>query len=206
MSRLRFVMHPDDEDEFGAEILADETVRLIDGPRWQSELPVVTRTLSDVVGSYCTIWSSADLQQLGSRYIESCDDWYCNTEYATIQFLRSEVSESIISEGRIALSTSYALDDFPGLNAKQVEIRFRVFRKFIKRRYRNSVVQWCNPTRPMTPAAKDRSANPSKPDVQLWVGPHALRWLQGDDRRRIKQDKTSFVEAMLTPDALLDIG
>ena len=47
------------------------------------------------------------------------------------------------------------------------------------------------------PQAATQSANPSKPDPQVWVGPHALRWLREGSDRRIKQMRQSIVEAVL---------
>ena len=35
-SELRFVMHPDDETSLLADILRDQEVLFIDGPRWNS--------------------------------------------------------------------------------------------------------------------------------------------------------------------------
>ena len=44
-SQIRFVMHPLDEAEFIAKLLEDESVGLIDGPRWPAATPLVTRSL-----------------------------------------------------------------------------------------------------------------------------------------------------------------
>jgi hypothetical protein len=38
-SQLRFVMHPDDERDFISEVLHDDAVVLINGPRWKSSEP-----------------------------------------------------------------------------------------------------------------------------------------------------------------------
>ncbi|WP_185234727.1 hypothetical protein [Teredinibacter franksiae] len=191
-------MHPEDEKEFEAKILADETVLLVDGPRWKTEFPEGVRTLSKITGTYCIVWSTSDIDQLKARYIEQCDDWYCESEHATIQFLRSELGDSVITEGRIAISTVYDHSDFSEPQAKQVDARFKMLRRYIKKEYCNSIVQWCNPTLPIAPASLKRSANPSKPDPQIWVGPYALEWMRKNDCRRIKQHKSAVVEGALT--------
>ncbi|MEM8672074.1 MAG: hypothetical protein AAGG48_31450 [Planctomycetota bacterium] len=185
-------MHPDDECEFASEILSDDSVQLIDGPRWKTKTPETFRTLSNI-GTYCVIWSTSDMPELTARYVETCDDWYCQSEYATIQFLRSELQDSILTEGSIAIAT---LQDAPC--EQSVEARYKTLRRFIKKRYTNSIVQWCNPQAPLAPARPKRSANPSKPDPQVWVGPHALQWLEADTTRRIKQHRSSIVEATVT--------
>ena len=52
-SQIRFVMHPLDEAEFIAQLLQDESVGLIDGPRWPAAAPLVTRSLAQIKGGYC---------------------------------------------------------------------------------------------------------------------------------------------------------
>lgn len=192
-SQLRFVMHPDDEREFAVQVLSDESVGLIDGPRWRSSTPETYRTLDEITGNYCIIWSIQDRGTLSARHIPTCNDRYCDSESATIQFLRSQNYGPMITEGRIAIGTNNTDEDV----AKRIEQRFRKLAKFVKKHYANSVVQWCNPTVPFAPAAPGRSANPSKTDAQVWIGPHALRWLRQDEGRHIKQFKNAVVEARL---------
>ncbi len=53
---------------------------------------------------------------------------------------------------------------------------------------------------PFGPAVPGRSANPDKPDAQVWVGPHVLQWLRdggAQQRRVIKQSRNALVEARL---------
>lgn len=66
-SQLRFVMHPDDEREFAAQVLADPAVLLIDGPRWKAAAPETFRTLDAIRGSYCILWSPDDQAALDAR-------------------------------------------------------------------------------------------------------------------------------------------
>jgi len=186
-------MHPDDEREFAAQMLSESSVVLIDGPRWRDPVPETYRSLEEISGSYCIIWSTQDRATLRARYVASCNDWYCESESATIQFLRSQISDSVVTEGRIAVSTSDATNS----EGVGVEKRFKALSRFIKKRYANSVVQWSNPTLPFAPASPRRSANPSKPDAQVWVGPHALRWLRQDLTRSAKQSVGALVEARL---------
>lgn len=192
-SQLRFVMHSSDERDFAAHLLSDNSVWLVDGPRWKTSIPETVRSLEEVTGSYCIIWSPQDRASLTARYVPTCDDWYCESESVTIQFLRSQIFGSVITEGRIAISTSDATES----EAMGVERRFKSLARFFKKHYTNSAIQWSNPSLPFAPAGPGQSANPSKPDAQVWVGSHALRWLQQDHSRCIKQFTNSLVEARL---------
>jgi hypothetical protein len=189
-------MHPSDERDFEQLLLADESVRFIGGPRWNTQEPVTSRSLADIHNTYCIIWSTSEISQLNAEYIPTCNDWYCRSEHATIQFLRSEMDDTLLIEGRIAISTVPSID-FPELSVKNLEMRYGTLRKYLRKRYSNSIVQWRDPTRPYAPRGPNRSANPSKPDAQLWVGPHALRWLREGQGRRCKQMRQSNVEAVL---------
>ena len=131
-SQLRFVMHPNDEAAFAAFLLSDATVQFIDGPRWESESPPCSRILEDI-GWYCIVWSPSDFTELNARFIPTCNDYYCESEYATIQWLRCELIDSTIADGRIAISTKYDLDGFPEARAKQVDARFSKLRRYVKK-------------------------------------------------------------------------
>ena len=192
-SQLRFVMHASDESEFVAQVLSDPGVCLIDGPRWKASSPETFRAIESISGDYCIIWSKQDRAKLRAEYIKTCDDWYCESEEATIQFLRSRTVGLVITEGRIAIGTSSAKES----EAKGVERRFRALVRFVKNHYSNSIVCWANPNAPFAPAGPGRSANPSEPDPQVWVGPHALRWLQETQERCIKQFLPGGAEARL---------
>lgn len=109
------------------------------------------------------------------------------------------MDESVITEGRIAVSTNPS-PDFPALSVKSLQKRYGNLRKDIRKKYSNSIIQWRNPAVPFAPAGPNRSANPSKPDPQVWVGPHALRWLRERADRRIKQFREGNVEAVLVAD------
>jgi hypothetical protein len=192
-------MHPADERDFESLLVSDDSIRFIAGPRWKTESPKTSRSLAEIDDDYCIIWSTSDIAKLKAEYIPSCDDWYCRSEYATIQFLRSEIDELIITEGRIAVATIRSRD-YPESSAKSLEKRYGKLRNYIKKSFSNSIVQWRNPTFPYAAAGPNRSANPSKPDPQVWVGPHALRWLRERPDRRIKQFRQSNVEGVLVPD------
>jgi len=145
-SQLRFVMHPDDEREFGAAILDGSSLTLIDGPRWPKSRPQTHRSL-DSIGPYCILWSSAEIPELDAEFIPSCGDWYCRSEGSTIQFLRSQLLGSFLTEGRIAI----AMDGEPPMVARSVERRYRRLSRFIKQRYRNRMLRWRNPPSPRHP-------------------------------------------------------
>ncbi len=195
-SQVRFVMHPADEREFEQVLLSDESIRFIAGPRWKAETPTTSRSLADINRDYCIIWSISDIATLKSEYKPSCNDWYCRSEYATIQFLRSEMDELVITEGRIAVSTR-PMPDFTDSSIKSLENRYSNLRKYFRRNYSNSVIQWRNPTAPYVPAGPNCSGNPGKPDPQVWVGPHALLWLREQTDRKVKVFRNSIVEAVL---------
>jgi hypothetical protein len=194
-SQICFAMHPADELEFEEVLLGDKSIQFISGPRWENKIPSTSRSLRDIE-SYCIVWSTSDIATLNADYIPSCNDWYCRSEHATIQFLRSEMNDLVITEGRIAVSTREC-EGFPQSSVQQLEKRFRKLRNYIKKTYQNSVVQWQNPTLPYGPSQRKSSANPSAPDPRIWVGPHALAWLRQNPHRRIKQSLHCFVEAVL---------
>ena len=195
-SQVRFVMHPADEREFEQLLVSDESIRFIAGPRWKTETPSTSRSLADIDDNHCIVWSTSDIAKLKAEYIPTCDDWYCRSEFATIQFLRSEMDKAVITEGRIAVSTA-TRRDFPASSVKSLEKRYGQLRKYLRKNFSNSIIQWRNPTIPYAPAGPNRSANPSKPDPQVWVGPHALCWLRERPCRRIKQFRQGNVEAVL---------
>ncbi len=195
-SQVRFAMHPSDERDFEQLLLADGSVRFIAGPRWNDEEPVTCRSLADVDNTYCIVWSTSDISRLKADYLPKCGDWYCRSEHATIQFLRSEMDDSLIIEGRIAIKTA-PTPDFPESSVKSLEARYGLLRKYLRKTYSNSVLRWQNATHPCAPVGPNRSANPSKPDSQVWVGPHALRWLREGKDRRVKQFRQAGAEAIL---------
>lgn len=187
-------MHEDDERAFERELLAEQGLQFVDGPRWPTSSPPTFRSLAALSGHYCILWDPADLAVLQAKHIEEIGDFYCRSEYATIQFLRSKNVAGVMTEGRIAVSTS---DDLSPVAAAAIDARYKRLRKYIQKNYENKVVRWCNPTLPLLPAGPKRSANPSEPDAQVWVGPRALDWLRQDESHRIKQFLQSTVEARL---------
>ena len=54
-SQVRFVMHPDDERDFEQLLLAEESLRFIEGPRWKTKTPPTSRSLVDIHDTYCII-------------------------------------------------------------------------------------------------------------------------------------------------------
>jgi hypothetical protein len=126
----------------------------------ESQTPKTSRSLADIDDHYCIIWSISDIAKLKAEFIPSCDDWYCPSEYATIQFLRSEIDESIITDGRIEVFT-ISRRDFSASSVKRLEKRYGDLRKYFRKNYSNSVIQWRNPMVPFAPAGPGRSANPA---------------------------------------------
>jgi hypothetical protein len=196
-SQVRFVMDPDDEREFEQLLLAEESIRFIEGPRWKTKTPLTSRSLADIHSNYCIIWSPKDIAKLKAEYIPTCNDLYCRSEYATIYFWRSEIDGLVITEGHISVSTRRTAD-FPASSAKNVEKRYVMLRSHIKKTFSHSMLQWRS-SEPVEPGGPEGSANPSKPDPHVWIGPHALRWLRERSDRRVKQFLQMRVEAVLVP-------
>ncbi len=137
-SQLRFVMHSDDEREFAAQVLADPALLLIDGPRWHTTTPQTFRDLDAIPGNYCILWSPDDQAALQARYIASCIDWYCEAEYATVQFLRSEIlADGVLTEGCIAVATGSA----SAQAAQGVERGYKALGRFVRKHYSNAVLR-----------------------------------------------------------------
>ena len=65
----------------------------------------------------------------------------------SVQFIRSDLQSDILTEGRFALATSgFGLEGtLPEHLVLQSEKLFKDLRSFIKRRYTNGGVRWCNP-------------------------------------------------------------
>jgi hypothetical protein len=189
-SQLRIVMHPSDEALVIDELLRDSDVVLINGPRWQQAVPMVTRRISEIE-QYCIIWSPKDLSELTSEYMPKQNDWYCRSEFATIQFLRCSLHQSVLTEGRFAIfSDGGSIETTDG-----VDRRFKLLRRLIQKKFVNSVVCWRNPS--LSDSSASLSANPIKLDSSLWVGPVAFEWLSKGKERRVKQFLTSSVEGSL---------
>jgi hypothetical protein len=170
-SSVRFVMHPpNDEANIVTALRSDPNV----ADRWTALANRNTNrdTKYPSIGGYCIVWSLQDIARLAAEFIPTCNDWYCRTEFATIQFLRS----SMIDNKHRSQQAS----------AQGVEKRFKQLSRNVKN-YTNKVLQWCNPNVAIALAGPSRSANPSKPDPSLWVGPFALQWLADDAQRRVKQ-------------------
>lgn len=86
-----------------------------------------TRNIS-TIGSYCIIWSPEDLPQLSAK-LTAHGDWYCRDENSTIQFLRCKMTEAVIAEGGLAISTELA----EAKVAANVERRYKSLSRAIKK-------------------------------------------------------------------------
>ncbi|TKR29252.1 hypothetical protein FCE95_13890 [Luteimonas gilva] len=191
-------MHPLDEAGFAESLLADPSIRLVDGPRWPAREPALARNLADI-GGYALIWPSDRVPPLTARYVPAAKDWYCDSEGSTLQWLRSRTDGECLIAGRIALHDLPA--DLPQAAEKRLKTLYNRLRRAIKADYANAVVRWGNPRYPYAPAGNGRSANPSEPDKGLWVGPHALRWLRASPDRIVRPIAGILVEGRLSFDS-----
>src|SRR5688572_10026633 len=106
-SQFEFAMHPLDEAAFVGSLLADSSVQLVNGPRWPSQQPVLTRDLTPDIGDYVLVWPGDHVPPLTARHVPTVGDWYCASEASTLQLLRSRLDGGSLTAGRIALH------DFP---------------------------------------------------------------------------------------------
>lgn len=183
-SQLRFIMHPDDERDFVAHILSDDRVFLIDEHSNDPAGPPLLRSIEPVAGSLCSIV----LRPAGGGANDT------SAASGKIQFSRSQIVGPLITEGRIAIGTTAGSEE-----AAWVERQYKALSKFIKARYTNSILRWYNPNLPFGPGEPGRSANPGKPDPQVWVGPSVRGWLAENPERRIKQHWSYGALAFLEP-------
>lgn len=198
-AQIEFAMHPLDEAAFAEVLLADPAIRLVDGPRWPGPVPELRRGL-DGLGDYVLVWPGEPVPPLGARHIATTGDWYCDSEASTLQLLRSRLDGATLISGRLALHD--VPQGFPEAAGQRLQALFNKLRRHTKAGYRNGVVCWANPRFPFAPADKGRSANPSAPDTRLWVGPHALLWLQAAPGHVIRQFAGSAVEGQLAPETV----
>jgi hypothetical protein len=181
-SQLVFIMHPADEIKFTDLILSEPGTVFVNGPRWSSSTPPTTTEIHGS-GDYLMIWHPSEAPGLSGRHYqkEETEWWYCENEFLTVQFLRSgfQFGETYLFGGRIAITTTNidkAILDEP--SAHLVEARFKKLSKAIKKIHKNKLIIWQDPSSPRS------GTNPIKPDATVWVGPHALKWLEEDPNNR----------------------
>jgi hypothetical protein len=191
--QLRFIMDHNDEEAFVAQALQTGNVRFIDGPRWKSPKPVASLSIS-TFGWYVIIWSPDDLAELSAEYIPSCNDWYCQSEIATLQFLRSQYPGGDVVEGRIAVNVpSGEVCPFPG-----VRKRFATLSRFIKKTYVNNAIFWQYADEASNLEILQRRGG-YQPDASLWIGPGAQAWLRADPNRHVFNNVGGRVIGKLNP-------
>jgi hypothetical protein len=195
-SDTRFVMHPDDEAEFAKFVTSEAGTAFVDGPSWKEPRPTVSDNV-EKVGSYLMIWNSSETPELiGEHYQkEESEWWYCKNEFLTVQFLRSgfQFDEPFLLEGRIAVCTT-AKDKslFHAPSATAIELRYKSLRRFIRKYYANGTIIWQALSFPRS------KTNPLKPDSSLWVGPHAMRWLEREPEKRwVQQSRNAGARGYL---------
>lgn len=181
-SQVRFVMHPEDEAEFARVVKSEAGTVFVDGANWHHPRPPVVNDI-ETAGSYLMIWNQLETPELIAKHYQNEEDewWCCENEFSTLQFLRSgfQLGEPFLFEGRIAVSTT-AKDKslFHATSAAAIEHRFKALRKFVKKGYANSTIIWQALSLPRS------DTKLLKPDSSLWVGPHAMLWLEQDPKKR----------------------
>ncbi|MCA8990123.1 MAG: hypothetical protein KDA78_20920, partial [Planctomycetaceae bacterium] len=181
-SEVCFVMHPEDEKDFVRIITSEQGVVLVNGPKWDQPDPPVCHDINRA-GNYLMIWNPSETPGLTANHHRKEDKewWYCNNEHLTIQFLRSgfQYHEPYLFAGRIAVcTTSLEKTVHDPSSAEQIERRFKSLRKQIQKTYRNSILIWQNPSLPRS------RTNPQKPAPNVWIGPHAIQWLEEQPAER----------------------
>lgn len=128
------------------------------------------------------IWSPFETPPLtGTHHHNDHGDWwYCNNEFLTIQFLRSGLqnNETSLFTGRLAFATDNGEALLHEPSAPSIEKRFKRLKRFVKAKYENDTIIWQNISLPRS------KTNPGKPAANLWIGPHALRWLREAPKER----------------------
>jgi hypothetical protein len=109
-----------------------------------------------------------------------------------IQFWRSQLVGSVLTDGRIALATSgFNLESrLPHALVEESEALYRRLRRHVRRHFANSVVRWWNPSLPPGPT------NPTSLDQAMWVGPAAMAWWTSDPDHRLKSSINGLVEVL----------
>jgi hypothetical protein len=181
-SEIVFVMHPDDEGEFAAAVVAERGTVLVDGPGWRTPRPPLVNDIRQA-GNHLMVWNPSETRPLTARHhVKDGEEWwYCDSEFLTVQFLRSgfQHGEPYLFEGRIAIATTDEGRTYPDeSSAASIQRRFERLRAAIKKTCTNGVLIWQNVLLPRS------RTNPAKPALNVWVGPHALRWLREDVRNR----------------------
>ena len=184
-SQISFVMHPEDEVEFVSLALTEPNTVFVNGPKWTTPTPALSTDIASV-GNYLMIWNPSETRPLSARHHEKDGKewWYCDNEFLTIQFIRSGIEgERFLFTGRLAVATTEKWSEavYDKESAASVERRFKSLSRAIKKMYSNGVILWQDVSRPRS------RTNPSKPDPACWIGPHALRWLNGDPKDRYVQ-------------------
>jgi hypothetical protein len=111
-----------------------------------------------------------------TRVFELCLKFNPNRAYITLVW---GLGDPYVHDGRLAVATTQRGEQAePGRKVSAVERRYLALKRHIQKTYTNKVVIWQNLSLPRS------RTNPIKPDVSLWIGPHALHWLEQDPANR----------------------
>jgi len=198
-AQIEFALHPEDEAALLEPLFRAPHARLVRGPRWPTPSPPLVQELAAEEHVYLLVWPTTWAPELSAQHIPTTGDWYCNSEFATLQLIRSRLHGSVLTSGRLALSGFPT--GFPEEFQSSLKTLFGKARRTLKRECRNGLVCWHNPTDPRPPVDATRSANPSAPDKRLWLGPHAIAWLQQSQDNVIKLSPSALVVGRLASGA-----
>lgn len=175
--QITFIMHPKDEKEFVSYILSKGFVIITD-QRFKTKQPPVEDDIQNIESNHCYLCYEQFLPLIKTEYIPSCNDYTLRNISSLIQFLRSEIKDNIITEGRIAIMTTdkYTKEIYNPKTNRVLEKYFKDFRNWIKKSYKNNQnLVWDNGVKLGTSKFE-------------WFSPKAIDWLKTNKNRLIKQD------------------
>ena len=171
--QVSFVMHPDDERLFLG--------GLVQTARW-----IVALDRNAVA------WQPLDPDEISSNGPEivhlARPEWLGSSSMPTerVQFWRSRLSETVLTQGRLAVS----LPDIEANMREESGAKAEVSRmgKQLRHSYVNRILAW----------RQDGATNEVEvPDARTWVGPSARSWLGLDRDRCVKQFHEARVSGWL---------
>ena len=121
-----------------------------------------------------------NLRFAGSGSIASLE-----SDFGSIQFLRSEQFGMTLTSGRIAIATTGFSLEYDSVNAPKLEKAYSTLRRWVQARYSNKLVCYSE----YFPEGQ-RVTNKTR---VFWLGPHEKGWLQTEPTSELRQFHTGAV-------------